>query len=59
MRVAIKSAKYAVATFIAIFLAQWLGLDYAVSAGVIAILSLAETSKKTVCLLYTSPSPRD
>ena len=45
MRVAIKSAKYAVATFIAIFLAQWLGLDYAVSAGVIAILSLAETSK--------------
>lgn len=48
MRVAIKSAKYAVATFIAIFLAQWLGLDYAVSAGVIAILSLAETSKKTV-----------
>ena len=48
MLVAIKSAKYAVATFIAIFLAQWLGLDYAVSAGVIAILSLAETSKKTV-----------
>lgn len=48
MPIAIKSAKYAVATFIAIFLAQWLGLDYAVSAGVIAILSLAETSKKTV-----------
>lgn len=48
MPVAIKSAKYAVATFVAIFLAQWLGLQYAVSAGVIAILSLAETSKKTV-----------
>lgn len=48
MNVAIKSAKYAIATFVAIFLAQWLGLEYAVSAGVIAILSLAETSKKTV-----------
>lgn len=48
MNVFIKSVKYAVATFIAIFLAQWLGLEYAVSAGVIAILSLAETSRKTI-----------
>ncbi|OYQ67891.1 aromatic acid exporter family protein [Aerococcus sp. 1KP-2016] len=48
MNIAIKSAKYATATFVAIFLAQWLGLNYAVSAGIIAILSLAETSKKTI-----------
>lgn len=48
MQVAIKTVKYAVATFIAIFIAQWLQLDYAVSAGIIAILSLAETNRATI-----------
>lgn len=48
MQVAVKTAKYAVATFLAIYIAQWLQLDYAVSAGIIAILSLAETNKATI-----------
>ncbi|MGX7405628.1 Uncharacterized membrane protein YgaE, UPF0421/DUF939 family [Aerococcus urinaehominis] len=47
MPVFIKTCKYALATFLAIYIAQILGLDYAVSAGVIAILSLADTSKGT------------
>ncbi|MCZ0716711.1 aromatic acid exporter family protein [Aerococcus kribbianus] len=44
----IKAIKYALATFFAIFIAQWLGLEYAVTAGIIAILSLAETNRATV-----------
>lgn len=44
----IKALKYGVATFFAIFLAQWLHLDYAVSAGIIAILTLADTNQQTV-----------
>lgn len=48
MQIIIKTLKYAVATFAAIYIAQWLQLDYAVSAGIIAILSLAETNKATI-----------
>lgn len=44
----IKALKYGVATFFTIFLAQWLHLDYAVSAGIIAILTLADTNQQTV-----------
>lgn len=47
MEVSVKSVKYALATFIAISFAQSIHLQYPVTAGIIAILSLAETNKAT------------
>lgn len=48
MSLSLRTTKTAVAAFIAIILAQWLGLEYAVSAGIIAILSVLETNKSSM-----------
>ncbi|MGB3159686.1 MAG: aromatic acid exporter family protein [Carnobacterium sp.] len=48
MTVSLRAIKIAFATTIAIFLAQLLQLDYSVSAGIIAILSVLDTKKSSV-----------
>lgn len=40
--------KISIATFIAIMIAEYLGLEFSVSAGIVAILSIAPTKKATI-----------
>ncbi|MDE1549636.1 aromatic acid exporter family protein [Jeotgalibaca caeni] len=48
MSLSMRTMKTALAAFLAILVAQWLGLDYAVSAGIIAILSVLDTTKSSL-----------
>ncbi|MDY4646962.1 MAG: aromatic acid exporter family protein [Aerococcus suis] len=48
MEALLKAAKYAVVTFLAVTIANIVGLEYEISAGIIAILSLAETNRATI-----------
>lgn len=45
MRIGMRTVKTAIAATLAIILAEWLHLEYAVSAGIIAILSVQNTKK--------------
>lgn len=40
--------KISVATYVAIFIAELLGLEFSVAAGIVAILSIAQTKKDTI-----------
>ncbi len=44
----IMAGKIILAAIIAILFAQWLQLDYAISAGIVAILSISPTKKETI-----------
>lgn len=46
MRIGMRTVKTAIAATLAIILAEWLHLEYAVSAGIIAILSVQNTKKR-------------
>jgi len=48
MSISLRAVKIAFATTIAILLAQALNLEYSVSAGVVAILSVLDTKKSSV-----------
>ncbi|WP_163654037.1 aromatic acid exporter family protein [Listeria sp. PSOL-1] len=50
MKIGMRTFKTAIGATIAILLAQWLGLEYAVSAGVITILSIQNTKKSSLLL---------
>lgn len=52
MRIGMRTIKTAVGACIAIWIANWLSLDYAVSAGVITILSIQNTKKSSLQLAY-------
>lgn len=52
MRIGMRTIKTAVGACIAIWIADWLSLDYAVSAGVITILSIQNTKKSSLQLAY-------
>ncbi|MFZ1251837.1 MAG: aromatic acid exporter family protein, partial [Streptococcus suis] len=42
-----RTIKLILATVLSIYLADWLGLSYATSAGIIAILSILDTRKSS------------
>lgn len=48
MTLSLRTIKTAIAAFISIMLAQWFGLEYAVAAGIIAILSVLDTNKSSM-----------
>lgn len=48
MRIGLRTVKTAIASVLAMYIAQWIGLHFAASAGVIAILSLAGTKKNSL-----------
>lgn len=48
MSLGLRTVKIASSAFIAIIVAGWLGLDYAVAAGIIAILSVLDTKKTSL-----------
>ncbi|WP_271000375.1 aromatic acid exporter family protein [Listeria seeligeri] len=50
MRIGMRTVKTAIAATLAIILAEWLHLEYAVSAGIIAILSVQNTKKGSLQL---------
>ncbi|WP_088808603.1 MULTISPECIES: aromatic acid exporter family protein [Listeria] len=50
MRIGMRTLKTAIGATVAILLAQWIGLEYAVSAGVITILSVQNTKKGSMQL---------
>ncbi len=50
MRIGMRTMKTAIAATLAIILAEWLHLEYAVSAGIIAILSVQNTKKGSLQL---------
>lgn len=50
MKIGLRTIKTALGAAIAIFIADYLKLDYAVSAGVITILSVQNTKKKSITL---------
>ncbi|KMT61074.1 hypothetical protein X560_0141 [Listeria fleischmannii 1991] len=50
MRIGMRTLKTAFGATVAIILAQWIGLEYAVSAGVITILSVQNTKKGSMQL---------
>ncbi len=50
MRIGMRTLKTAIGATVAIILAQWIGLEYAVSAGVITILSVQNTKKGSMQL---------
>ncbi|WP_239254459.1 aromatic acid exporter family protein [Listeria ilorinensis] len=50
MRIGMRTVKTAVGAAISIMLAEWLGLEYAVSAGIITILSIQNTKKGSLAL---------
>lgn len=43
-----RTVKIAIAAFLSIMLAQWMGLEYSSAAGIIAILNIFETRKATL-----------
>lgn len=45
-----RTAKLVLATVLAIYVAEWLGLDYATSAGIIAILSVLDTRRSSLTI---------
>ncbi|NLB99532.1 MAG: aromatic acid exporter family protein, partial [Lactobacillales bacterium] len=47
MSLPLRTFKIAVAAFIAILIAESVGLSYAISAGIIAILSILDTNKSS------------
>lgn len=62
MRIGMRTIKTAVGACIAIWIANWLSLDYAVSAGVITILSIQNTKKKLFtasvsAIILSNPCP--
>ena len=48
MSLGLRTVKIASSAFIAIIVAGWLGLDYAIAAGIIAILSVLDTKKTSL-----------
>jgi len=52
MTVSLRAIKIALATTIAILIAQAFQLEYSVSAGVVAILSVLDTKKSSVIIAF-------